>query len=186
MSPALIVIDVQQSFMKRPFWDATPLPTFLARLQSLADHARAQGVPVVQVFHTSEAEGPDGAFSRDSGLVTTLPGLALQPDAVFYKTVHSSLFAHDGTSTLDAWLRARGIDTLWITGIRTEQCCETTARHASDAGYRVDFISDATLTFPMQHPDGRRFSAEDIVARTELVLAGRFARIVSTDAMLAG
>ncbi|XLM22660.1 isochorismatase family protein, partial [Chromobacterium piscinae] len=31
-----------------------------------------------------------------------------------------------------------------ISGIRTEQCCETTARVASDLGYEVDFVSEAT------------------------------------------
>jgi nicotinamidase-related amidase len=181
MSLALIVIDVQNSFMHRPFWDDTGVPEFLDRIQSLADQAHARDIPVLQVFHVSEAQGPDGAFSRQSGKVTTLPGLDLKPEAVFYKTVHSALFAkRDDGSDLEAWLRSHGVTELLITGIRTEQCCETTTRHASDVGFKVRFVSDATLTFPMTHANGTVYSAADIVARTELVLAGRFAQIVDT------
>lgn len=181
MSLALVVIDVQTSFMHRPFWDAAGVPEFLERIQSLADQAHARGIPVLQVFHVNESQGPDGAFSRQSGHVTTLPGLSLNPDATFYKTVHSALFAQEeGGGNLEAWLRSHGVTELLITGIRTEQCCETTTRHASDVGFKVRFVSDATLTFPMQHPSGTVYSAADIVARTELVLAGRFARIVAT------
>ncbi len=51
--------------------------------------------------------------------------------------------------SLDYWLRTHGIDRLIVTGIRTEQCCETTTRHASDLGYSVSYAMDATLTFPM-------------------------------------
>ncbi|MNR40188.1 hypothetical protein D3C85_1584520 [compost metagenome] len=47
-------------------------------------------------------------------------------------------------------------------------------------------MSEATLTFAMTHPvSGRVYSPEDIIARTELVLAGRFAEIHSVDSVLA-
>ena len=60
------------------------------------------------------------------------------------------------------------------------------ARHASDLGYAVDFVAQATLTFPMTDATGREWSAAEIRARTELVLAGRFARIATVDQALAG
>jgi nicotinamidase-related amidase len=69
-----------------------------------------------------------------------------------------------------------------VSGIRTEQCCETTTRHASDSGYKVDYVTEATLTFPMVHPKtGRTFSAEEIKEKTELVLGDRFARIATVE-----
>ena len=52
-----------------------------------------------------------------------------------------------------------------------------------DLGFSVDFISDATLTFPMTR-HGIIWSADDIKARTELVLEDRFARIISTQDMI--
>jgi nicotinamidase-related amidase len=89
-------------------------------------------------------------------------------------------------SGLPVWLTERGIRRLIVSGIRTEQCCETTTRHASDLGYEVDFVGEATLSFAMTDREGRRWSAQEIKARTELVLAGRFARIASVEQALAG
>jgi nicotinamidase-related amidase len=110
-----------------------------------------------------------------------MPELSLRPDAVFHKSVHSALFGKtaDGMS-LESWLRHEGVEEVLVTGIRTEQCCETTTRHASDLGFKVRYVTDATLTFPMQSRSGREFSPAEIRERTELVLDGRFAQIVKT------
>jgi nicotinamidase-related amidase len=179
MKTALLVIDAQESFRRRPYWQADELPRFLRNTQSLIDQCRIRSIPVLQVFHqeTGDATNP---FSPLSGLVRALPELELLADAVFYKEVHSALFgtAPDGT-TLEKWLRDHGIEEILISGIRTEQCCETTTRHASDVGFRVRYVTDATLTFPMQSRSGRKFSPAEIRERTELVLDGRFASIVS-------
>ena len=93
----------------------------------------------------------------------------------FEKNVHSAMI---GTG-LPGWLTARGISRLAIAGIRTEQCCETTTRNASDLGFAVDYVTEATLTFPMTTRGGRRVSTDEIRERTELVLADRFAAIVT-------
>jgi nicotinamidase-related amidase len=71
-----------------------------------------------------------------------------------------------------------------VSGIRTEQCCETTTRDGSDRGYTVDFVTAATLTFAMQHPNGKRFTAAEIAEKTELVLNGRFATISTVSEAL--
>ena len=83
------------------------------------------------------------------------------------------------------WLTRHGIRRLIVCGIRTEQCCETTARHASDVGYAVDYVTEATLTFAMTDRHGQRWTPAQIKARTELVLDERFARIISVDEALA-
>ena len=64
-----------------------------------------------------------------------------------------------------------------VAGIRTEQCCETATRHASDEGWKVDYVTEATLTFDMQTPAGAMPSAAAIRERTETVLTGRFATL---------
>lgn len=175
---ALIVVDAQESFRHRPYWSDRDVPFFIDRLQTLIDGARTRGIPVVQVFHV---EG-DGAFSLASGHVKTFAGISLTPDAIFYKHSHSALIG----SGLDVWLVRHGIRKLIVSGIRTEQCCETTTRHASDSGYDVDYVTEATLTFAMTGRDGRVWSPEEIKARTELVLEDRFARIVTVGTALAG
>lgn len=175
---ALIVVDVQESFRHRPYWDPAEVPAFLSNLQQLIDGAVARRAPVIQVFHVED----EGVFALASGHVTQMTGLAIRPDAVFHKRSHSALVG----SGLDVWLTQRGIRRLIVSGIRTEQCCETTTRHASDLGYHVDYVTDATLTFPMTDRHGRVWSPADLRARTELVLDGRFARIANVDLALAG
>jgi nicotinamidase-related amidase len=181
MKQALLVIDVQESFRHRPYFRAEELPAFLANLQSLIDRSRERGIPIVQVFHREPGDDRSNPFAAASGLVRPMPELELRSDAVFHKGVHSAMFATDAAGgTLEQWLRARAIDELLVTGIRTEQCCETTTRHASDLGFAVRYVTDATLTFPMRTRSGREVSAAEIRERTELVLDGRFARIVSS------
>lgn len=175
---ALIVVDAQESFRHRPYWIDRDVPAFIERLQALIDGAKARGIPVVQVLHVEET----GAFSIASGHVRTMEPLVIEPDAVFQKRSHSALIG----SGLDVWLTQRGLRRLIVSGIRTEQCCETTTRHASDSGFDVDYVTEATLTFPMIDRHGRSWSPEDIKARTELVLDGRFARIATVDEALAG
>lgn len=173
---ALIVIDAQESFRHRPYWSDADAPAFLAKLQILIDGTKTRGSHVVQIFHVED----EGAFSFSSGHVKTITGLSIAPDAVFHKRSHSALVG----SGLDVWLVQHGIRRLIISGIRTEQCCETTTRHASDIGYAVDYVTEATLTFAMTDRHGRTFSPADIKTRTELVLDGRFAHIVTVEEAL--
>ena len=174
---ALIVIDAQESFRHRPYFRADGLDAYLEHQQALIDGAKRIGVPVVHVFHVEET----GAFAESSGFVTTLAPLQIAPDAQFRKRRHSALVG----SGLDVWLISHGVGRVIVSGIRTEQCCETTTRHASDLGFAVDFVSEATLTFPMTDASGREWSASEIKARTELVLADRFARIATVEDALA-
>ena len=176
-SSALIVIDAQESFRHRPYFCDEGLAAYIERQQALIDGAKAKGIPLVQIFHIEDS----GVFSEASGHVTTLAPLKFEPDAVFRKRRHSALV---GTG-LDVWLTSNGIRHLIVSGIRTEQCCETTTRHASDLGYKVSFVSEATLTFPMTDAGGRVWSAAEIRLRTELVLSGRFARIATVAEALA-
>jgi len=176
-STALIVVDAQESFRHRPYWSDRDASLFFDRLQALIDGAKAQGIPVVQVFHVEET----GVFSLESGHVVTMTPLDIQPDALFHKRSHSALIG----SGLDVWLVQRGIRRIIVSGIRTEQCCETTTRHASDSGFEVDYVTEATLTFMMTDRHGRSWTPDEIKARTELVLDGRFAQIVTVDEALA-
>jgi nicotinamidase-related amidase len=100
----------------------------------------------------------------------TLAPQVIQPDAVFHKRKHSALI---GTG-LDVWLTQQGIRRLIISGIRTEQCCGTTARHTADQGWTIDYVTEATQTFAMTDAAGRTHSPEEIKAHT--CTAGRAIR----------
>jgi len=179
MTTALLVIDVQQSFLHRSYWRDEEAVPFRERLLELIAGCRARGVPVLHVLH--EEPGSGGPFDPASGHVRTMEWLPPGPDAVFHKRVHSALV----DSGLREWLQARGITRLVVSGIRTEQCCETTTRHASDLGFAVTYVTEATLTFPMTHANGRAYTSAEIRERTELVLDGRFARIATAAQALA-
>lgn len=172
---ALINIDTQQSFEHRDFWQTTDLQPFQTAMLALINGCRQRDIPTIDIFHAA-ASGP---FAPENGYVMPMSFLDHHPDATFTKHVHNA-FTDTG---LDRWLRSRDINHLIICGIRTEQCCETTARVASDLGYQVTFVAEATLTFPMTHK-GITLDVETLRHRTETVLAGRFAMIKTVSQTL--
>ncbi|MGP9680173.1 isochorismatase family protein [Halomonas sp. AOP27-A1-41] len=170
---ALLMIDIQSSFPARDYWVESLAKAWRPNQRALLNAAKAHQITVVRILH--EEPGSQGAFDPANGLVCPLENFNDKVAVTFNKRVHNAF----SDTLLESWLRERGITRLVISGIRTEQCCETTARVASDLGFSVDFVSDATLTFPMTR-QGITWSAEDIKARTELVLEERFARIINT------
>ena len=181
MKTCLIVIDAQESFRHRPYSSERDMPAYLVAQNALIAGCIAHGVPVIRVLHVDEPATKDNPFAMESGHVVPLKGLAdFTPAATFTKGRHSALV---GTG-LDVWLTQHGVQRLIISGIRTEQCCETTTRHASDLGWEVDFVLDATMTWDMQQPGGSLLSAADIKARTATVLHGRFATICTVEQAL--
>ncbi|MFP5021559.1 cysteine hydrolase family protein [Pseudonocardia phyllosphaerae] len=182
MSTALVVLDAQESFRARPDDWATIAPAEITdRISTLVEHARSAGDEIVWVLHTEPGTGT--VFDPGIGHVRLLPGLI--PDAgeiELSKTSHNAFTSTD----LDQQLRERGVDHVVICGIRTEQCCETTARVASDLGYRVTFVLDATATMPLPRwRDSGDLAPEDIRDRTAAALQGRFADVVTLDDVVA-
>lgn len=171
----LLVIDAQQSFYHRGYNDTPETPAFERALSSLITGCQQRGIPVVDVLH-NEVEGP---FSPESGLVVRLPFLTHQAAHRVNKTVHNALTG----SGLLQWLEQHQVKHIIISGIRTEQCCETTARVASDLGYRVTYVTEATLTFPITH-NGITLSVADLRHHTESVLIDRFAAIRTVEQCL--
>lgn len=176
MKNCLVLIDAQDSFRHRPYFTPRDLPAYLAPQNALIQAAQRSGTPIVRIFHVDGPKTADNAFALESGHVRPIEGLAdFEAAATFQKSRHSALV---GTG-LDVWLTQNGIGRLVISGIRTEQCCETTTRHASDLGFKVDYVTDATLTFDMKNEDGSTLTAADIKVRTATVLKDRFAAILS-------
>jgi len=189
MSRALIVIDVQESFRQRPNWVSVNHPDIADRVGRLVRASRGRGDQVVWILHTEPGTG--GVFDPASGHVRLMAGLEpLDGEPVLRKTAHNAFT----TTNLQQHLTQHGIREVVICGIRTEQCCETTTRVASDLGYEVVFVTEATATTPLPHwdapvgrsheeelADPRTLSTDVIVERTEYALAGRFATIRTLD-----
>ncbi len=181
MQTCLLVIDAQQSFALRPYFDPRRAQLWLQAQNALIRGCVAARVPLLRILHSDGPERADNPFARCSGQVRAIDGLeAFEPAAEFVKSRHSALV---GTG-LSVWLVRHGVRRLMVSGIRTEQCCETTARHASDMGWEVDFVSPATLSFDMDIPGGGILAADDIVLRSEVVLRDRFATICGVEQAL--
>jgi nicotinamidase-related amidase len=179
---ALVVIDVQESFRARPTWAEVSTPDIADRVSRLVEAARTRGDAVFWVLHTEPGTG--GVFDPESGHVRLQEPLkALPGEPVFRKTSINAFT----TTNLAQKLTTLGIRHLTICGIQTERCCETTTRVASDLGYQVDFVTEATATFPITHPDtGRVLPADQVIERTEFALHGRFATVRTLEDALAG
>ncbi|MET8121751.1 isochorismatase family protein [Micromonospora sp. NPDC005189] len=186
---ALVVIDVQESFRQRPIWAYGSNPDMIRQVERLVVAARERGDLVVWVLHSEPGTG--GLFDPALGHVRLIDGLVpAEGEPTLVKTAHNAFT----TTNLQQLLTEAGIHDLTVCGIRTEQCVETTTRVGSDLGYRMTFVTDATLTFPIPHrdlpatatvaeilADPRTLTNEEIVTRTEYVLAGRFATIRTVD-----
>ncbi|HLY26143.1 MAG TPA: isochorismatase family protein [Aggregatilineales bacterium] len=177
---ALLVIDVQDSFKVGPRWERRSNPHFEANISALVEAYRAAHLLVFFVMHTDS----DEAFERTSPHFKLMDFLAPRPDEPLIVKDTRNCFT---STNLQAQLIHKDIRRLAITGIQMEQCCETTARVAADLGYAVDFVIDATLTFPIANPDDPAdvLGVDDIEKHTVFVLRRRFARIVTTQKLCA-
>lgn len=181
MTTALLVIDVQESFRARDSWSTVSEPDIADRIQPLVEAARSAGHHVVWVLHTEPGTGD--MFDPALGHVKLIEGLKpLDGEPVLHKTSHNAFT----TTNLGQYLTGHGVTDVVVTGIRTEQCCETTARLASDLGYKVTFVLDATATMPLERWDGGgTLSVYEVLMRTASALQGRFADVVTCQDVLA-
>lgn len=130
-----------------------------------------------------EELGSGDVFDPELGFVTLLDGPSPADDELSIRKTSHNAFT---TTNLGQHLTSRGVTQVVVTGIRTEQCCETTARVASDMGYAVRFVLDATATQPLDRWDGNgTLSVQEVMDRTASVLQGRFAEVVTIDEVLA-
>jgi len=173
---ALLVIDAQDSFKVGPRWTRRNNPAFEKNVSTLVEAYRAAHLPVVFFLHTDS----DEAFAEDSPSFKLMDFLKPGKDEpVMVKNTRNCFTS----TTLQPYLIEKGVRRVSIIGIQMEQCCETTARIAADLGYAVDFVTEATMTFPIPNWDkpGEELGVDAIRERTEYALRRRFARITTVN-----
>ncbi|OKO86051.1 isochorismatase [Bradyrhizobium sp. NAS80.1] len=179
--PALIVVDVQRAFDE---WEAAGKrrnnPDAVARIADLLKAFRASDAPIFHIRH--EGTKPNSSFlPSGTGYAVKDEAREAPGEAVIVKRVNSAFIGTD----LEKRLRAGSIATLVICGATTNHCVETTTRMAGNLGFDAQLVRDATWTFDRIGPDGDAHSAEDIHAMTLSNLNREFARIVTTDDVIA-
>ncbi len=157
---ALIVVDMQYYFMGEGQPSECPVAReIVPNVNRLADGVRRNGGLVVWIQTLSGPESLDSwsvyyermtaekSQGRVDGMSPDGSGYDLWPDLdvhdgdeIVIKTRYSAFI--QGSSRLEDVLRARGIDTILITGVSTSTCCESTARDGMMLNFRTMMISD--------------------------------------------
>ena len=154
---ALLVIDLQNCFVEGYALSVPDGPLILERLNRLADICRGVGMQIIHTTHILRADGSnigiaaeiiapqrDGILNEGEESAVLHKDLLVRPgDIVLNKPRFGAFYGTD----LDLILRAKGIDTVIISGLTTNVCCETTAREANARDYKVHFLRDGTACF---------------------------------------
>jgi ureidoacrylate peracid hydrolase len=129
-------------------------------INRIADAVRRTGGTVVWIQNAATEETlqswsirveMDGPERTEKRLESMTPGslgyqlwaaLHTRPDDLYVQKTRFSAFIQ-GSSNLEAELRARGIDTVIVTGTVTNICCESTARDAMMRNFRTIMVTDA-------------------------------------------
>jgi ureidoacrylate peracid hydrolase len=181
---ALVNVDIQNVFVE----GAPDGLIVLERINRLAAVCRAAGILVFHLRHTLPV-GVDGGvlaeifpvvnqgfLDRNSQTASFHKNLVIDPRDILLEKPHYGGF-YD--TNLELLLRRQGIDTIIITGIETNVCCETTAREAMMRDFRVFFLSDGTTTSGVQG-----MTPEEVQRASLATLRNNFAQVLSVDEMV--
>ena len=176
---AVLVVDMQRAFL--PEGDSVAEAALSANA-ALLDHARARSVPVVfmKIVLQRLSDLNPALLARygdrlvrpyDDPMVQLHPGLRRRETDLTIEKGQASAFV--GTR-LDQELRARGIDTILLTGTSTSGCVRATAVDAASLSYRVLVVEEGVY-------EPRPLSGD--LALWDL--ADRYADVVSLEEALA-
>ena len=158
---ALVVVDLQNGFMREDVAHAwCPMAErIVPNVNRLAAALRAAGGAVFWIQNTFDARcetewsvmqemATPAARARRAAAMSEgteghrlWPALDVRPDDEVVRKVRYSAFIQ-GASDLPQRLRARGLDTVLITGTVTNVCCESSARDAMMLNFRTVMVSD--------------------------------------------
>jgi nicotinamidase-related amidase len=178
---ALIIIDVQQAIdhPKWLHWGPRNNPQAEANIARLLTAWRAAQRPIVHVRHMSRE--PESPYRPHQPGNEFKPQVAPLPHERIVEKATNSAFI--GT-TLEADLRATGIDTVIITGVITNNSVEATARMAGNLDFNTIVVSDATATFARPDFNGVLRSAEEVHAMSLVNLQDEYAVIMTAQEIL--
>ncbi len=158
---AHLIVDMQNGFVEEGAPVEVPAARDAAEPINRISRAlrEAGGTNIFLRFTTPDANGPAAwpIFAERMGEGILAHREAFKPGAHYWKLWREMDVSDEdlcvdkhrfsgftpGTSTLDAELKARGIETLIISGTLTNCCCESTARDAMQLNYRVIVAADA-------------------------------------------
>lgn len=180
---AHVIVDLQNGFCQEGAPVEVPVTReIFGTVNSVSEAVRQAGGTNVFLRYTTDANEPQpwnvwfdtytsqdqtkimfDAFSRGAHHWQLCPEVDVTPDdLVIDKTRFSAMIP--GTCQMDEVLKARGIDTLIISGTLTNCCCESTARDALQMGYKVIFLTDTNATLTDEEHNATLMSMSAIFA----------------------
>ena len=174
---ALLIIDVQKAF-NDPAWGIRSNHNIEVNIASLIEFWRNNQRTVIHIHHSSEIV--ESRFHPSNiGHETMDEARPISDEAIFKKFVNSAFI---GTQ-LEQYLREQNIEKLIIVGLTTDHCVSTSVRMASNLGFQVTLVSDATDTFGRTF-NGIDYTAEQIHAVHLASLHDEFCQVVTTGTIL--
>ncbi|MCA1713792.1 MAG: cysteine hydrolase [Gammaproteobacteria bacterium] len=171
----LIPIDVQRGF-DGPSWDRRNNPDMEANGQCLLAAWRKHGWPLIHVRHDS--------INPVSTLHPSHPGNAFRPgfeprdgEPVVGKSVNAAFIGTD----LELRLHRLDVKTIVLFGLWTDMCVSTTARVASNLGFRTMVVADASACSELTDSDGSVIPAEAVSRAHLATLRTEFAEVANAD-----
>lgn len=171
---ALIVIDVQNVYFSGGLKVTYP-ENSLENIVAAMDAAVGHGIPIVVVQHSSRSA--TGSFARGSTAWQLKEEVAQRPRTHHIEKNYPGCFTGTG---LEGWLREKGITTVVISGYMTQMCCDSTARQAFHADFKVEFLSDATGTLAFENEAGK-VTAEELHNAILVTQASVFSKVLTTQ-----
>ena len=162
---ALLIIDVQSGNFseKNPICKGNDL---LNKVKSLISKASTASIPIVYVQHIGGKGDPDEYGTAGWKIhPSTSP---VKGDIVVQKQFPDAF----QNTILHEELQEMEVKKLYITGLQTEYCIDTTCRRAFSLGYEVVLVEDAHGT-----GDSSLLKAEQIIDHHNQVLGGWFATL---------
>jgi len=185
---ALVVIDMQETFCAPGSPAEVPVARdVVAPINAMASGLRALGGQVFWVLHANTHAGGRSDWAmffdhvvadevRQRTMESLTPGRqsvwrGLEQDArdlTIIKNRYSALTP--GSSSLERVLRSMGLDTVLIAGVKTNVCCESTARDAMMLDFKTVMLSDCCAALS---EDEHRATLETFVQQFGDVLTSR-------------
>lgn len=177
-STALLVIDIQNEYFsgQLPIPDGMLVLRNANRLISLADR---HGMPVFHIQQWSPAARP--LFTQNTVMAEIHPGVQRAAHHSIVRKIFASSFA--GTD-LQRQLLARGIKTLIISGLMTNNCVVSSAFDGAVNGHKVIIASDASATRDIETWDGSVINHKDLHRAVLTGISDAVAEIRTTSAIL--
>jgi len=177
---ALVLIDTQLGLQEIAYYGTERNnPEAEENCGRLLQFFRENQFPVFHVKHNSnELSSPLHPGKTGNNFHPSVEPMINEP--VFEKNVNNAFIG----TPLENRLKAQSITDLVIAGLTIEHCISTSVRMASNLGFDVTLVSDATAAFDKIGYDGNPYSAE-VIFHSELAnLKDEFATIKNTETIL--